>query len=172
MKSIFHFGAPCDPPIVNGFKFKESVEHVGYWMAEIEEEAVKLFEGIETFFSHPSEDPRLTAPAPEAPIQAVEGGMVLGAVVPKAEYDAVVAENAELKAQAGSLEAQITELQAQIEELQKALDEEEDAEIGDKAGDALKAEIDALEAKKAAGGLTKPEAMKLGKLKKKLEAAK
>lgn len=166
MAKIFHFGAPCDPPIVNGFHFKESLEHVGYWVSEVEEEAAKLFEGIKDFFSHPSEDPRLTTDF--VTVEAKEGVPFPDPVVSKVEYDAVVAENAELKAQVGSLEAQVTELQSQVDELQKALDEEMEGE-GD---DALKAEVAALEAKKSAGGLTKPEAMRLGKLKKKLEPSK
>lgn len=169
MAKIFHFGAPCDPPIVNGFHFKESLEHVGYWVSEVEEEAVKLFEGIEAFFSHPSEDPRLSTDFVTA--EAQEGVPYPDPVVSKVEYDAVVAENAELKAQVGSLEAQVTELQSQVDEFQKALDEEEEHEISGQGDDALKAEVAALEAKKTASGLTKPEAMKLGKLKKKLEAA-
>lgn len=170
MKKLYHRGAPCHPPIVNGVTFAPSEEHPDHYVGEATPEQAAAFEGVPTFFDHPDNDPAL----------AVEE-LISDNNQDTSGHDALVSENAALKAENTKLQEQVVDLTAKVDTLATengalreqiaALEaDEEEPEAGTDL-DALEAEIKALEEKKAAGQTSASENMKLGKLKKKLEAA-
>lgn len=173
MKKLYHRGAPCHPPVVNGITFAPSEEHPDYHVGEGTEEQIKCFEGVPQFFDHPDSDPALAVQVATSTAQPEQAPDYT------AEIGRLTTENAKLKEQVVDLTAKVdtlavenTALREQIAGLE-AEDEGEDGATEDGVTDldALDAEVKALEAKKAAGQTSKTENMQLGKLKKKLDAA-
>ena len=168
MSKLFHHGSPCDPPVVNGFEFKPSEDHEGLFVADVPDDAKALFDGIPSFSGDPE---KLTAPV-------VEEKVGIAALEPPTDIAALVAENKALKenavdasAKIGTLEAENSELRARMAELEAELESEQDGDIQKEGQDieAPKADIAALEAKKAEKGKLSPaEAKKLEKLQKRM----
>lgn len=167
MKKLYHRGAPCHPPIVNGVAFAPSEEHQDYFVGEATPEQAAAFEGVPTFFEHPDSDPSLAVQVATSTTQPEQAPDYT------AEIGRLTAENAKLQERVVDLTAKVdtlavenTALREQIAELESDKGEEGATDL-----DALDAEVKALEAKKAAGQTSKAENMQLGKLKKKLDAA-
>jgi len=174
MTTLFHRGAPCHPPTVNGVTFEPHSEHEGFFHADVPEDKLTLFESIPHFVTDPA-----LAPEPEPEVEALSL-VPPPAADPKAQIEeikaALVSCQGELQAALGAnidLQAQVDTLTVENEELRTRLaelDSDEDKQDADAAANDLAQEIADLEAKKAEGIASKAEIMKLGKLKKKAEA--
>ena len=170
MTNIFHRGIPCVPPIVNGIEFKPSEDHDGLFVGEATPEAVALFDGIPGFNADPE---ALKLVAEETPAEAPKGiadpdhdPILVGL---KADLEKTSAALVDANAKVETLEAENEELRARVSELEAELDNEQEEDVQKDGVDSLKADIAALEAKKAEKGKLSPaETKKLEKLQKRL----
>jgi hypothetical protein len=161
MTKIYHRGIPCHPPVVNGITFEQDPEHECYYSAEASVEELAAFEGVTPFFTDiEKEIARLDALTPDVPPSS-DSDM-------KAMLEVLSSENVSLAEAVNAKDKEIADLNATIAAMEAAVGEAEAVE----GVDAIKAEIETLEAKKAVDGKLSPaESMKLGKLKKRIAAA-
>jgi regulator of replication initiation timing len=164
MTKLYHRGAPCDPPNVNGIEFSQDAENPEFFSAEVAD--ASIFAGIDSFVDDP-----LKSPVPTPAVSHTSSDDSLEVATIHAQNTALQARIVDFQARVSTLEIENNELRLALDEANAALSAEQDDDVADDDKAQITAEIEALETKKSLEGKLSPaENMKLGKLNKRLAA--